>query len=475
MSLPRLWATLAILLPALGALLANLPSVDLAYHLRAGGQILDGGGIPTVDTWTFTAAGQSWVDQQWGAQTILAGVYRIGGWTGLVVLRAALVGSLFALVFLACRLRGANLRRAAWLAIGAFVVSAVALGLRPQLFGMVLFAATLAILAARRSHPRLVWLIPPLVAVWANVHGSFFLGPLVVGLAWLEDRHDHASRADRLVGVAIVAAAAALLNPFGPQVWAYAIGLSTNAEVTRRITEWQPTSVRNVPGLLFFGSALAAAGLLARRREAATWPTLVGLGLFFLIGAYAIRGVAWWPPAAVFLVAPLVAGADVPTRALDRGARHGPQRLNLVIVGALVVVGIVLLPAWRAQDPDLRAPDGVVGNAPPGITTALRGLARPDDRLLNPQPWGSWFEFALPDLPVAIDSRIELFPATVWDDLETITSGGPGWQGVLDRWQPTIAVVTKSDGAFADRLVAAGWRQVFADDDGRVLVAPSRS
>ena len=77
MTLPRLWAFLAIGLPVLAALIANLPSVDLAYHLRAGAAILAGDGIPTVDTWTFTAAGTPWTDQQWGAQVILAAVYQV--------------------------------------------------------------------------------------------------------------------------------------------------------------------------------------------------------------------------------------------------------------------------------------------------------------------------------------------------------------------------------------------------------------
>ena len=95
MSFARLWAVLAILLPALAALIANLSSVDLAYHLRAGGDILGGAGIPRADAWTFTALGQPWLDQQWGAQVILAAVYRLAGWTGLVLLRALLVGLLF--------------------------------------------------------------------------------------------------------------------------------------------------------------------------------------------------------------------------------------------------------------------------------------------------------------------------------------------------------------------------------------------
>ena len=67
------------------------------------------------------------------------------------------------------------------------MVAAPALALRPQLLGMTLFAIILVIVEDRHRHPARLWAIPILVVLWANVHGSFFLAPLVLGLAWLED------------------------------------------------------------------------------------------------------------------------------------------------------------------------------------------------------------------------------------------------------------------------------------------------
>lgn len=475
MTLPRLWAFLAIGLPVLAALIANLPSVDLAYHLRAGEEILAGAGIPSVDTWTFTAAGTAWTDQQWGAQVILAAIYQLGGWTGLVILRAALIGIIFGCLFAIGLRRGLGMRRAAWLTLAAFVVSAVALGLRPQLIGMALFAIVLLLVTDRRAHPGRLWAIPLLVLVWANVHGSFFLGPVVLGLALVEDLHDRVTGAHRLLLIAVVATIAACVTPFGPAVWGYALGLSTNSEVTARITEWQPTSLRTIPGIMFFGSALAVVALIARRGRATPWPTLAWLAVFFLIGDYAIRGVAWWPLGAVAAIAGVVVTGPAldPTRPEAYGSPR-MRRLNLVVAGAIVLVGVALLPPWRPLDPALGAPAGIVGNAPPGITAALREMARPTDRLFNPQPWGSWFEFALPDLPVAIDSRIELFPPAIWDTYETIVVGGGDWAAQLHNWGVTIVVVGEGETAMADRLGAAGWRPVYADADGSLLVAPDR-
>ncbi len=216
MTLPRLWAFLAIGLPALGAVIANLPSVDLTYHLRAGASMLAGGGLPTTDTWTFTVYGAPWTDQQWGAQVILAAVFQLGSWTGLVLFRAALTGLIFGCLYLIGRRRGLIARDAALLSLAAFVVSAVALGLRPQLIGMALFAVVLVLVTDRQSHPGRLWAVPFIVLAWANIHGSFFLGPAVLGLAWLEDLHDRVPRPHLALVVAIVSVGAACVTPFGP-------------------------------------------------------------------------------------------------------------------------------------------------------------------------------------------------------------------------------------------------------------------
>lgn len=475
MSLPRLWAFLAVALPALGALIASLPSVDLAYHLRAGGEILDTGTIPSVDNWTFTAAGASWTDQQWGAQVILAAVYRIGGWTGLVLVRAVLVAVVFGCILEIGRRRGLGLRLSAWLALAAFIVSAAALGLRPQLFGMALFAVVLLLVMDRRANPRGLWAIPVIVLVWANVHGSFFLAPLALGLAWLEDVYDRVERPHLPLLVAVVGVAAACVTPFGPAVWAYAVGLSINPEVTRRITEWQPTSVRDVPGSLFFASAFAVVVLIARRGRPTPWPTLAWLSVFFLIGVYAARGIAWWPLGAAAAMAGILTSDAGEGRApvQPAGPRLG-RWLNAVVAGAVVLAGVALLPAWRPVDPGLGAPQGVVADAPSGITAALRDLARPGDRLLNPQPWGSWFEFAVPETLVAIDSRIELFPVLVWDAYDRVTTGSEGWETQLATWKVTMAVVTAADQASLGRLNSIGWKAVYVDPEGSILVAPDR-
>ena len=474
MTFGRLWAFLAIALPVLASLLASLPSVDLAYHLRAGALTLDTGLIPAADTFTFTAYGEPWLNQNWGAQAVLAAVYRAAGWAGLAILRAALVGALAGLVYLACRGHGLNRRTAAWLTIAAFALASVALALRPQLFGLVFFAATLLLLSQRRDRPRLLWLVPLVVFAWANTHGSFFLGPVLVGLAWLEDVHDGHTGATRTLAAAIVAAIATLINPFGPAIWLYATGLTTNPLVTERITEWQPTTLRTVPGLIFFASALLVVAFLARRGRMTPWPALLAFAVFFGIGAWAVRGIAWWAIGAAVIVAAL-AGAERGRATIEPMDR--PRPANTLVAAVLVLAGIALLPFWRPLDARLGAPSGVVANAPPGLTDAVAGSARPGDNLYLPQPWGSWFEFAVPETRVVLDSRIELFPASVWERYETVAAGRDGWDTILDEWGVTLVIATgEGMGGLLDRLAAdPGWREAYSDADGRLFVRADRA
>ena len=149
------------------------------------------------------------------------------------------------------------------------------------------------------------------------------------------------------------------------------------------------------------------------------------------------------------------------------------RRLNLVVAVALMLAGVALLPIWRPTDPGTGVPVGVLTDAPPGVTAALREAARPGDHVFNPQPWGSWFEFALPDVQVALDSRIEFFPADVWEAYERVVAGADGWEDQLATWDVAIVVAQAHDTAFRDRLVASGWTELYQDADGSILRAAS--
>ena len=444
-----------------------MSTVDLTYHVRLGEQILHGS-FPRVDTFTFSAPGGTWTDQQWLAQAVLALAHRADGWSAVVLLRSLLTAVTFVFIFAACRRSGASVRASAGLTVASYVLSSQNLGMRPQLFAVPLFAATLWISATRREHPARQWAIPVLVALWANVHGSFVLGPILVGFDWLEDRREHSPGARQTFLVGVVATAATLVNPFGVRVWAYTVEIGTNPTVTKFASEWTPTTVRSFSGAALFVSVAAVIWLLARRRDPVPWPSVLRLLFFLALALPAIRGVVWWGLAAPVIVAGWLAPGRVPEG--GRSDRRGSRVMNLGVALALAAAVVLALPWWRTQQPGRSSP--LLSQAPEGVAVAIEDVSDPGDHVWIDQVWASWLEYRLPDRPVFVDSRIELYPRSVWNDYLDVANGRQGWQAILDRWSvDVLALSPGQSGELIERVALdPGWRRTYRDDEGSVYV-----
>jgi len=524
-SLGELWTFLGVALPALASLLVPMPAVDLAYQLRAGSEILAARAIPAVDSWTFTVSGTPWLDQQWGAQVLLSAVFNVGGWTALAILRAGLVALTFWLVLGAIRSAwsiasvraggsaiASSARTATLIVLAFFAVAAPALALRPQLFAIVLFAATLRILVDRSRHPRRLWLIPALSIAWANLHGSFPLVVVLVALAWLDEvallrvppppGHPRLALPRRLLGstglaiIAAFSALATLVNPFGVDAWRYILNLARDPAITSTIAEWQPPSPLDLAGFVFYLSLVVLVGVLAfrfrtdRGRPSARF---FGPGLavvtFGLLGVVTGRGLAWWALAAPVAMVQLQPGlrladlrripalpalrARTAREASASESRRSP--LNATVMVVLAAAALTLLPLWRSTGP-AGVPTGVLTHAPQGIAAKLERLVDEDQlghrtRVWAPQTWGSFLEWAAPDVLVGIDSRIELFPAPVLADADEIANAATGWLSTLEVRNVNFVIVPSGpDGArqLPDLQAAPDWSKVYSDDDGSI-------
>lgn len=527
-SFAALWRFLAVALPMLAALIAPMPAVDLTYQLRAGAEILANKAIPTVDTWTFTAVGTPWLDQQWGAQVILAAAYDVAGWTGLALLRAGLVGLTFALLLVAVRSAwsrasvrsggsavASSARTATLVVLLFFIVASPALALRPQLLAIVLFAATLVVLVQRAEHPRRLWLIPAFAAAWANVHGTFPLVLVLVGLAWLDEvtllreptpaGHPRQPLPRRLLGstgLAIIgafAAVATLLTPYGIDVWRYIQNVARNPAVTSsQISEWQPPSPLDPAGAVFYLSLVVVVGVLAFRlrtdRGRPPIRFLAPILAILLFGALAVltgRGLVWWALAAPVAMVSLqpglrladVRGAGLPRlrarTAREASAAEGRRSpLNAVIPTLLIVFALALLPLWRPAGP-AGVPVLTLSYAPQGLAAGLDEVlhrrqpsgAEPPTRTWVPQTWASWFEFATPQVLVAVDSRFDVFTAEHWVEADQVATGKPGAIDILDRYRVQVVIVAAEQAALRQLLEQSNaWTRVYEDDEGAIWV-----
>lgn len=440
-SLPMatLWA-LAIVggLLVLGCVQA-LPPNDLWWHARIGSDILDSGHIPRHDIYSLTERGQPFFYQSWLAEVAMAGLLRLGGLRLLVFARALIMAGLFGFVMILCRWASERDRRATVPA----TMSAVLLGvsnqtMRPQLFAYPLFIVVYALLwrYRRGQWKRLVWLVPVLVAVWVNVHGSFALGVGLIWLVFLGELLSYAlptlrgkplpaqiearERLRTLCLVALISTGAVLINPRGVGVAGYVNNLLGNAPVQALATEWQPPNPKAGLGALFYPVLLLLFAALALARPPVALTDLLLVLVFGWLSISGLRHVVWFG----LVSAPILAEAllRLPREDLarwrDRLARHRLGRRLIygdahgypafrwtAVVGILVsllVVFILLLfypddALWLSNHTGAAAVDFMEQSGTQG-------------RLFNELGRGSYLIWRLgPTQPVFIDPRFELY------------------------------------------------------------------
>ena len=192
---------LVVLVALLGTvLLAVAPQLLVAdswMTLVAGREIAQHG-LPSHETLTVIPLGHRWTDQQWLAQIVFYGVDRLGGMRLAVLLDIALVTGTLALGVAVARKRGASARSTLIVAIFTMLIAPWSWQLRAQALALPIFVVVLALAASdvRRPSAR-TFLALPLVALWANLHGSVLVGAGIVSLAGVAGLVSRATRADR--------------------------------------------------------------------------------------------------------------------------------------------------------------------------------------------------------------------------------------------------------------------------------------
>ena len=435
---------------------------DVFWHLVVGRDALRGL-IAVPDDLSWTVAGQPTSSDQWLGQALWALAYGGGDWRGVVALRALVIALLVAvIVFAAVRERPARPLVGVLAALPAIALSRFVWTERPELFGFVCFAVLIVLLrAARGGSDRALYWIPPLILLWANLHGSFALGVGLTALVAVEGAIAQPSRRRIFVVAAIGSVIATLLTPAGIGTWT-APGFHL-LHPPREIQEWSVPDPTTLPGAIFAIALLSTAlvALFARARAPREAVVLLPVLFVSLIATrqmplFAIATAPYLAAHGVDALANLasIVGRHLPTLvATTRPPGRRADAITFVIGAAILAV---------AASGGVSAPD--LGGYP---TAALAAL-RPGPGLLNQYDWGGYLIWAAPATPVFIDGRLTPYLNGVLDDYTTVLGVHPGWRDVIARRGIRQILVRPSD-PVAVRARDLGW-PIRASSDTFVLI-----
>lgn len=450
--------TLVFALFGWGVGIERLSDNSFFWHLRAGGVILDRG-IPFGDVFSYTASGHRWVAQSWLAETLYAVLERTAGAFGIRVL-GGLVG--MAITVLAYRLAlhlAVDRVRAALVTVAALAGLYTLWSERPLLLGVLFLVGLLWVVEAPGSwvgrHPLVA--LPAIFWLWANVHGTFALGFVYLGLhllgRWLEGRRPWEGRERTLLAGMAIAFVACFLNPYGASLVTFPLDLLRRGDALRGVIEWSSPDFHSARGLAFALWIAVFAVVLSRApRGRVSVRDLVVTIPFLLLGLWALRNVA---------IAPLV-GLPVAARAVaaDRRPEEPARPIGWVLTA--LVVGVMLLLGVRAAG----QPDFAFDAYPARAMAAVERDGLLGRRLLVDDADAGFVILRYwPAQRVFTDDRFDMYPMSVIRDFRIVNSGSPGWSRILrDRG---IEVVVWERGRVLSQLLLErdDWRVAHRDAD----------
>jgi hypothetical protein len=412
---------------------ALLADGDTGWHIRTGERILNTHRVPRTDPYSFTKAGAPWFAWEWGSDVVFAAAHRARGLGGVVLLSAALIAAYLVVLFRHLLWRGADFFVAVGLTLVAAGASTIHFLARPHVFSLALMAASLWILATGRR----VWVLVPLSAVWANLHGGFAgllasIGALaagsLIGRQWRQ--------AARYAVLGAACAAATVLNPYGIGLHGHLAAYLRSDWIRAAVDEFQSPKFRSESALdfeLLLGLGILAVAWLIRRRR---------YGEAVLVAGWAHAALVSVRHVPVFAIAVLPAAAEMASewsrrRSAGQGARSaaavlagmgkelaaGARRLS--VWPALAVAALAVAPVdWPQDFPERTFPAALVGRHP-----ELAGA-----RVFTSDQWGDYLIYRFSGRTrVYIDGRSDFYGEELGNTYLRILNGQRGWQTALEE------------------------------------------
>lgn len=415
----------ALQLSTLGVLLAlvgwhsfkvkySVLDLDIWWHLRVGQWIVEHRAFPHTGILSRTAADRPWAAYSWGYELLLSRAY---DWFGLV--GAGVFGTLltiavaYAVYWMVRRLSG-NF----WVGclLGAVTCSAFLFNLmpRPVFFSMILYAVTVTLLlgAQRTGRIQLLYWLPLVFLLGANLHIQFIYGLFVVSLFVAANLAQQAAEqlgleldflrptslpAKALVAVFIVCLLATCCGPYTYNLYFVIAGYVTAKFPYTFIREFQAITFR--AGSHFIELLLTGAAFFALGREKK-------LNLFKLVLLVAAAIVGYRTMRDTWFIC-LAAAACI----ADSLAAEEPERGESAVekTGLAVALALALLLFANNSGFNMKGLDSAVSSFfPVNAINFLRANPQPGP-LYNTFDWGGFLTWYMPDYPVAIDGRTDLY------------------------------------------------------------------
>ncbi len=451
-----------------GAVFLALPKTngdpDLGWHLRNAQYQLQHDSFLRQEFYSFTTQRKPWMDHEWLAEIPFYLAWKWFGERGIFATTFAAITAILLGIFGLAKMQSQNVKAAFFVSVLAIVLASVSFGPRTLLFGWLYLIVELGILYSFRNARDFLWMLPPLFLLWVNTHGSWLIGLVLLVLfalsgcldgRWglVEAKRWSLQQGLRMGATTVLSVLAVFVNPYGWRLVVYPFNLAFHQKLNiANVIEWRSLDFHSPRGKIVLATLLFAIVLqLVRRRR---W--MVHEILFLVVAIYSGFTYSRFLFLTAILVLPFFA-RDIRDWIPPYYVERDKPWLNLSIMLACVIAICVKFPTNRQL---IRAESR---QFPDRAQIYLKHF-HPDGNVLNDYLWGGYLIWNLRQIPVFIDSRVDVFEYNgILKDYLDITQLR-GSLGVLDKYAIRYVLFEKNT-PFSYLLEhTPGWKIDYQDE-----------
>ena len=477
-----LFVVIAPITAVRGAVKLTQSDGDLAAHIRMGETILSTGRIPAHSLASYTAPNDFLVAHGWLSEILFAVLFRIGGLPLIAIVTGIVIGLTHGAIAIFLRRRGVDPRWAFLATVMSFALASTHWLARPHMFSIVGAAVTLFLLESK--HPKRSLLFIPTFAIWANLHGGWLYGLLMIGLYLVgnvaeaviapDERKGRLADARSNLTSLVLAGLATIANPYLLGLHREVLSAVTSSSLANNIAEFLAPNFRDSGQWPFLLAVLATVALFALGTRRISMPHLavILMSMFFSLRSFrniALFGVTAWPLVALHAAASWPArGRRIPLFSefarLDPGSRIG---ILAVPVGLLMLaVGLTRGSVGGYQVmPDRFSPKAFPTEAVKQIKSSAL-----DGRVFDSWGWGGYIMYAWPEARLHVDPL--KFNAETLKSYTLIEDMSPGWQKEMERWRIKTVIIGTNSRMARGLALEPKWK-VWYKDSTAVVFRPA--
>ena len=476
---------------------AMLGDADIGWHIRNGENILVTRAVPHADVFSATMAGRTWFAWEWLYDALIALVHRAAGLNGVVAFSAFCVALTFSFVFRWSLKNGGALSTTVLLLLFSIMASSIHFLARPHVVGWLLTIIWYWILDQSqrstfegRSDPIAICL-PVLMILWVNLHGSFVMGFVLLGIYFLADvltayrsrneqlRTGAVAHARMVAAVSVMTALTSLLNPYGYKLHVHVYQYLSSPFFMQHIEEFRRPDFHRAPTHFFLLLLAVTAIAILVARAQLSWSAWLVIAFSSFSGLWAARNLPVSSMLLTLSVAPLLSRcfrgrifqrwrrlllSQQRFTAIEMRLRGHLWPIVFVVSSAAVCLNqgnILGRQALNARFNPNRFPVHAVD------FMVQHGYREP---IFSLDSYGGYLIYRLyPAQKVFIDDRHDFYGEEYLKKYLKVVHVEPGWQTVLDENQVNLIVMpTRSKITDALRQSAA-WRGVYSDNTATVF------